>query len=159
MVYLEELDSIDRRILREVQIDGRISIVELAERVGLSKSPCQKRLKRLERDEIIRGYYARLDADKVRQGYVVFVQVKLNGTRRHQLEKFNAAVRKIPQILSCHMMSGGYDYLLKIRTRDMQSYRLFLGETLSGLPGIDQTSTFPVMEQVKETNRLSISEE
>lgn len=152
------IDVIDRRILRVVQSDGRIAVVELADRVGLSKSPCLKRLRRLEREGYIRGYRADLDPDRIEQGYLVYVQIKLSNTTRATLDKFNKAVRDISQIMSCHMMAGGYDYLLKIRTRDMKAYRQFLGDVLSQLPEVDQTSTFPVMEQVKESHALIIED-
>ncbi len=150
------LDPTDRRILREIQSDGRMPVVELAERVNLSKSPCLKRLRRLEKDGYIKGYRAELDPKRLGYGYLVFVQVKLVNTTRAKLEEFNRAVQDVPQIEGCHMMAGGYDYLLTVRTRDMDDYRLFLGEVLSGLPGIDQTSTFPVMEEVKKHSALEV---
>ena len=159
MTSSDTLDVIDRRLLRVLQAEGRISVVDLAERIGLSKSPCLKRLRRLEEVGVIRGYHANLDPDRVRQGYLAYVQVKLSSTKRSTLEAFNAAVQDIPQIVSCHMMAGGYDYLLKVRTRDMKAYRYFLGDVLSDLPGVDQTSTFPVMEQVKESHLFSIEDE
>ena len=152
------LDRIDRRILRELQTNGRITYNELAERVGLSKTPCLNRVRRLERQKFIRGYQANLDPDRVQQGYVVYVQVKLTSTKRAMLERFNEKVREIPEIVSCHMMAGGYDYLLKVRSKDMKAYRDFLVETLSTLPGIDQTSTFPVMEQVKDSSVIQITD-
>lgn len=150
------LDEADRRILREVQSDGRVPVVELAQRIGLSKTPCLKRLRRLEKDGVIRGYRADIDPDKIRQGYLVYVQVKLSSTTREVLDAFNKAVRGVPEIMSCHMMAGGFDYLLKIRTSDMKAYRQFMGDVLSQLPNIAQTSTFPVMEQVKESHELII---
>jgi len=156
MSNIDRIDFIDRRILQEIQRDGRIAFVDLAEKVNLSKSPCLKRLRRLEADGYIKGYRAILDADKISQGYLAYVQVKLKSTSRDALEAFNKAVQTVPQILSCHMMSGGYDYLLKVRTRDMRAYRALLGDVVSNLPGIDQTSTFPVMEQVKETSIMLI---
>jgi Lrp/AsnC family transcriptional regulator, leucine-responsive regulatory protein len=150
------LDATDRRILREIQDDGRISIVDLAERVNLSKSPCLKRLKKLEHSGFIRGYHAELDPKKLSQGYLCYVQVKLMNTTRTKLEEFNRAARKVPQVQSCHMVSGGYDYLLKVRTRDMDQYRILLGDVISELPGVGQTSTYPVMEQVKDTMIVAI---
>lgn len=144
------IDAIDWALLEIVQKDGRISVVDLAERVGLSKTPCHKRLRRLERDGLIRGYIADIDSEKVGIGYLVFVQVKLEATTTARLEEFNRMVRTVPEITSCHMLSGGYDYLLKIRTRDMASYRELLGEVIAQLPGVAQTATFPVMEEVKD---------
>lgn len=158
MNFKETLDRIDRRILKIIQTNGRLPVVDLAQQVGLSKSPCLKRLRRLEKSGHIRGYRADLDADKIQQGYLVYVQVKLSNTHRETLDRFNTAVADIPEIMSCHMMAGGFDYLLKIRTRDMKSYRHLLGDVLSMLPGVDQTATFPVMEQVKETHALMIDD-
>lgn len=156
MEFDSSIDFTDRRILEELQRDGRIAFVDLAERVNLSKSPCLKRLRRLEKQGYITGYRAEIDPDKIAQGYLVYVQVKLESTKRDFLETFNAKVKEVPQILTCHMMSGGYDYLLKVRTRDMHAYRELLGDVISALPGVSQTSTFPVMEQVKDTNVLVI---
>lgn len=147
----KDLDFIDQHILAAIQNDGRMTIVELADRVGITKSPCLARLRALEKGGYILGYRALLDAKKLGQGYLVYVQVKLLDTTLARLEEFNHAVRQIPQVQSCHMMSGGYDYLLKVRTRDMDEYRLLLGDVLSRLPGIGQTSTYPVMEEVKDT--------
>jgi Lrp/AsnC family transcriptional regulator, leucine-responsive regulatory protein len=153
-----QLDGVDKSILREIQRDGRLSIVELAERVNLSKSPCLKRLRRLEKDGYIKGYNAVLDAKKLSYGHLVFVQVTLANTTREKLEEFNRAVQNVPQVLSCHMMSGGYDYLLKVRTRDMDEYRILMGDVLSALPSVGQTSTFAVMEEVKDTMHVPIDQ-
>ncbi|MEL7547695.1 MAG: Lrp/AsnC ligand binding domain-containing protein [Pseudomonadota bacterium] len=153
---LEDLDPFDRHILRAMQDNGRLSISDLSEEVGLSKTPCLTRLRRLEAQGYIQRYKGVLDAAKIRQDYVTFVQVKLTATTRRHLQDFSAAVQDIPQIQSCHMMSGGYDFLLKIRTRNMRSYRELLGDVLSELPGIAQTSTFPVMETVKESDDFVI---
>ena len=149
---IEELDEFDRKILREMQANGRLSVSDLSEEVGLSKTPCLNRLRRLEVKGYIQRYKGVLDATKIRQDYVTFVQVKLEATTRRHLNDFSRAVQDIPQIQSCHMMSGGYDFLLKIRTRNMKAYRELLGDVLSELPGIAQTSTFPVMETIKETD-------
>ena len=159
MVVFSQLDATDRRILVEVQKNGRIQVVDLAETVGLSKSPCLKRLRRLEQTGFIRGYRADLDPDKIAQGYLVYVQVKLESTKRNWLERFNAAIQTVPEIMTCHMMSGGYDYLLKVRTRDMRAYRELLGDVISDLPGVQQTETYPVMEQVKETSLLVVEQD
>ena len=150
------LDNVDRNILHEIQRDGRIAFVDLAEKVGLSKSPYLKRLRALEKEGYIKGYRAELDANKIEQGYLVYMQVKLRSTNRDALRRFNQAVQDVKEIMSCDMMSGGYDYLLKVRTRDMHAYRELLGDVLSVLPGIDQSSSFPVMEQVKETSYLVV---
>ena len=156
MRNFKSLDNVDRNILHEIQRDGRIAFVDLAEKVGLSKSPCLKRLRALEKEGYIKGYRAELDANKIEQGYLVYMQVKLRSTNRDALRRFNQAVQYVKEIMSCDMMSGGYDYLLKVRTRDMHAYRELLGDVLSVLPGIDQSSSFPVMEQVKETSYLVV---
>ncbi|MEM7458807.1 MAG: Lrp/AsnC ligand binding domain-containing protein [Pseudomonadota bacterium] len=155
---LEDLDQLDRNILRAMQANGRLSISELSDEVGLSKTPCLTRLRRLEERAYIRRYKAVLDPEKIRQGYVTYVQVKLAATTRRHLNAFSDAVQNVPEIQSCHMMSGGYDFLLKIRTRNMRAYRELLGDVLSELPGIAQTSTFPVMETVKEADDLVVVE-
>ncbi len=157
MNYLDQLDSADLRILREIQNDGRMPVVELAERVNLSKSPCLKRLRRLEKEGYIRRYIAELDAKKMAQGYLMYIQVKMANTTRAKLEEFNKAVQSIPQIQSCHMVSGGYDYLLKVRTRDMDEYRMMFVDVICALPAVAQTSTYPVMEEVKDTMTLAIN--
>lgn len=151
-----QMDDFDRKLLHEIQRDGRAPVVELAERIGLSKTPCQKRLRRLEREGVIRGYRAEIAPEKIDCGYLVFVQVKLDSTTTDKLERFNTTVKAIPEIMSCHMLSGGYDYLLKVRTRNMTTYRALLGDVIAQLPGVAQTSTFPVMEEVKDSSALSI---
>ena len=155
---LEELDKFDRKILRAVQSNGRLSISDLSDEVGLSKTPCLNRLRRLESKGYIRKYKGVLDAALIRQDYVTFVQVKLEATTRRHLDAFSEAVQHVPEIQSCHMMSGGYDFLLKIRTRNMRTYRELLGDVLAELPGIAQTSTFPVMETVKDTDDFVVVE-
>lgn len=152
MSMLEDLDEFDRKILRAMQANGRLSVGDLSEQVGLSKTPCLTRLRRLESRGYIRHYKGVLDPVLIRQDYVTFVQVKLEATTRRHLKAFSDAVKNIRQVQSCHMMSGGYDFLLKIRTRNMKAYRELLGDVLSELPGIAQTSTFPVMETVKDTH-------
>lgn len=155
----ETLDGTDRRILRELQHDGRVSFVELAERVNLTKSPCQARVRRLQDQGFITGYRAVLEPKAVNQGHLVFIQVKLSQTTSKTLRAFNDAIRKTPYVLSCHMLSGGYDYLLKVRTKDMTDYRALLGEVIAGLPGVAQTSSFPVMEEVKDTEILVLDDD
>lgn len=156
---MDTLDKYDLKILSVLQVDGRISVVNLAEQIGLSKSPCLKRLRRLEKGGFIRGYRADIDPQKVMQNHLVYVQVKLSSTKMRDLAAFNAAVQDIPQIMACHMMAGGYDYLLKVRTKDIQEYRAFMGEILADLPGVLQTSSFPVMEQVKDAQYVILETE
>ena len=144
------LDRIDRKILAELQADGRLPVTGLADRVGLSKTPCQQRVRRLEEAGYIRGYTALLDLEKLGSGHLAFVEVKLNDTRDQALEAFNSAVLKLPEVEQCHMIAGDFDYLLKVRTKDIADYRRVLGEALSQLPHVANTSTFVVMESVKE---------
>lgn len=151
------LDRHDWRILDAVQTDGKISLADLSERVGLSRTPCQIRLRRLEEEGFITGYHARLNMRMIRKNYVVFIQVKLEGTSRRHLEQFNRAVRKMDAIQSCHMMAGGYDYLLKVRCRNMEEYRVILTDSINNLPGVYQTTTFPVMEEVKRSPGVDLS--
>jgi Lrp/AsnC family leucine-responsive transcriptional regulator len=146
----EDLDRYDRAILREVSADGRITVTDLAQRIGLSKSPCQTRLRRLEAQGYITGYRAVLDAAKLGLQHIAFVEVKLSDTREAALAAFNRAVRAIPEVEQCHMVAGGFDYLLKVRTRDIADYRRVMGEKISTLPAVSHTSTFVSMEAVKE---------
>ena len=144
------LDRFDTAILTVLAEDGRISITDLAKRIGLSKSPTQARLRRLEETGVILGYRAMLNPIRLGLDHVAFVEVKLSDTREAALRAFNAAVAKVPEIEQAHMIAGNFDYLLKARTRDMSSYRKFLGETISSLPHVASTSTYVAMEAVKE---------
>ncbi len=144
------LDDFDRAILREVATDGRMPVVELARRIGLSKSPTQTRLKRLEEAGVILGYRAVLDRVSLGQAHVAFVEVRLSDTREAALQAFNRAVLMIPEIEECHMIASRFDYLLKVRTGDIQAYRRVLAERLSALPHVASTSTYVAMEAVKD---------
>ena len=150
------LDAIDLNILRELQQDGRLSIVELARRVNLTKTPCTERARRLERDRIIRRYRAELDPEALGAAHVAFVKVSLHATGGGDLDKFSAAVTAIPEIQSCHMIAGDFDYLLKVRTRDIEAYRQVLGDVINMLPGVRTTATYVVMESVKDETVLPI---
>lgn len=146
----DQLDRLDRNILAALSRDGRLSMAELAARVGLSKTPVVARVKRLERDGYIRGYAALIDHERMGEGHVAFVQVKLSDTRSAALNDFNKAVLAVPEIEQCHMIASSFDYLLKVRTKDIASYRRVLGEKISALPHVAQTSTFVAMETVKD---------
>ncbi|MEZ5911642.1 MAG: Lrp/AsnC ligand binding domain-containing protein [Paracoccaceae bacterium] len=148
---LAEIDKFDRAILRILAADGRISVVELARRIGLSKSPTQTRLKRLEDAGVITGYRALFDPIKMGQAHVAFVEVRLSDTREAALQAFNRAVMALPEVEQCHMIAGGFDYLLKVRTADIHDYRRVMGERLSTLPFVAATSTYVAMEAVKDT--------
>ncbi|WP_083774936.1 Lrp/AsnC family transcriptional regulator [Neptuniibacter caesariensis] len=147
---MDNLDKLDMAILRELQKDGRVTVTELASRVGLSKTPCQVRMKRLEELGYIMGYTALIDQKKLGSKHVAFVQVTMLDTKTKALQAFNDAVRAIPEIEQCHMIAANFDYLLKVRTSDIESYREVLGEKISNLPFVKQTSTFVVMEDVKD---------
>ncbi|KIN73234.1 Lrp/AsnC family transcriptional regulator [Sulfitobacter guttiformis] len=145
-----DLDQFDQAILAKLAEDGRISITDLSKRIGLSKSPTQARLRRLEENRVILGYRAMLNPIRLGLDHVAFVEVRLTDTREAALAAFNAAVLRVPQIEQAHMIAGNFDYLLKVRTRDMNSYRAFLGDTISALPHVASTSTYVAMEAVKE---------
>lgn len=145
-----ELDAFDRKILAVLVEDGRISVTDLARRVGLSKTPCQLRMRRLIETGFITGFHAAIDPAKLGLDHVAFAEVKLSDTREGALEEFNAAVRRIPEVEECHMIASSFDYLLKVRTADIRRYRFILGEKISSLPHVASTSTFVAMETVKD---------
>lgn len=145
-----DLDAFDRRILDVLAVDGRISITDLAARVGLTKSPVQARVRRLEDTGVIRGYRALFDPIRLGRDHVAFVEVKLSDTREAALAAFNAGVLRLPEIEACHMIAGSFDYLLKVRTGDMAAYRRILAEGISTLPHVANTSTYVAMQTVKE---------
>ncbi len=149
----DELDSFDLAILRHLRQNGRISVTDLAERISLSKSPTQARLKRLEREGYITGYQALVDHHRLGLGHVVFVEVRLDDTRENALRAFGAAVHATPEIEECHLIAGAFDYLLKVRSADIQNYREILAESISRLPHVASTSTHVAMESVKENGR------
>ncbi|MEH6405112.1 MAG: Lrp/AsnC ligand binding domain-containing protein [Sneathiella sp.] len=149
------MDKFDKKILNEIQHHGRITMTELASRTGLTKTPCIDRLRKLEKQGIISGYGAHLNPEKLDAGHIAFVQVSLNDTTTIALQEFNLAIKKVPQIQSCHMIAGNFDYLLKVRTKDVTEYRHFLGTTLAQLPKVQHTSTFIVMESV--TDRITFN--
>ncbi|TCS67327.1 Lrp/AsnC family transcriptional regulator [Primorskyibacter sedentarius] len=144
------LDRFDRAILSAMAADGRITVTDLARRVGLSKSPTQARLRRLEAEGFILGYRAILDPIRLGLDHVAFVEVRLTDTREAALAAFNAAVARIPEIEQAHLIAGNFDYLLKVRVQDMRTYRRVLAEKISTLPHISSTSTYVAMQSVKE---------
>jgi len=151
-----DLDRIDRKILHVLQADGRISNLKLAEAVALSPTAVLARVQRLTREGFILGYEARLDPGKLGVGLLVFVEVLLDRTTPNVFDAFRAAVQVHPQILECHMVAGGFDYLLKTRMAGMQAYRDFAGTVLWQLPGVRETRTYAVMEEVKSSTRLPL---
>ena len=144
------MDRFDRAIIRELLRDGRQTATALAAAVGLSKTPTLARLRGLERAGVIRGYTARIDPAVLDRAHVAFVELRLADTREPALQAFNAAVAALPEVESCHMIAGSFDYLLKVRTRDVAAYRRTLGERISTLPHVASTSTYVAMETVKD---------
>jgi Lrp/AsnC family leucine-responsive transcriptional regulator len=150
---MAELDDADRRILDILRQDGRITFTDLAAKVGLSKTPCQQRVRRLVDNGVIVGFRAIVDPEKLGLDHVAFTEVKLSDTRERALKEFNTAVRMIPEVEECHMIASSFDYLLKVRTADIRRYRSVLGEKISSLPHVASTSTFVAMETVRESAR------
>jgi Lrp/AsnC family transcriptional regulator, leucine-responsive regulatory protein len=144
------LDAFDRKIIDLLLADGRLPVTEIAARIGLSKTPCQTRLARLRATGVIRGFRAVVDPAKLGRDHVAFVEVKLTDTTEAALRRFNRAVMGVPEIEQCHMIAGAFDYLLKVRTRDIRDYRRVLGEVISDLPYVGQSSTHVSMEAVKD---------
>ena len=148
-----DLDEFDRKIIAILGRDGRMTYTELAQRVGLSKTPCQQRVRRLVDSGLITGFRAIVDPAKLGLDHVAFTEVKLSDTREEALRRFNDAVRRIPEVEECHMIASSFDYLLKVRTPDIRRYRIVLGEKISSLPHVASTSTFVAMETICESAR------
>ena len=146
---MQDVDRTDRMILNILQREGRITNLDLADRVGLSPTATSERTRRLLKDGLVTGFVARVDPQRVGLGLLVFVEVLLDKTTPDVFDHFANAVRRAPEVLECHMVAGGFDYLLKTRVRDMVAYRAFLSGVLLGLPGVRETRTYAVMEEVK----------
>ena len=144
------IDRVDRQIIAALMVDGRLAVTELAKRLGMSKTPCGVRLRRLIDTRVILGFRAVVDPAALDLSHVAFVEVKLSDTKEAALTAFNEAVRAIPEVEECHMIAGAFDYLLKVRSRDIQAYRRVLGEKISALPHVAHSSTHVAMEAVKE---------
>ncbi|MGB0206171.1 MAG: Lrp/AsnC ligand binding domain-containing protein [Neptuniibacter sp.] len=150
------LDRLDVSILKVLQEDGRISYVDLADKVGLSSTPCIERVKRLEKEGYIQGYYARLDPQLLDFSMLVFVEISLSYQTPDAFQEFSKAVKRLPYILDCHLVSGDADYLVKARINDMSEYRALLGDMLLTLPGVKNSKSYIVMEEVTETLSLPV---
>jgi Lrp/AsnC family transcriptional regulator, leucine-responsive regulatory protein len=150
------LDRIDLNILKVLQSNGRISNVELSQKVGLSPAPCLVRVKKLEQEGVIESYRAQLNPVRLGFSMLAFIEVTLERTTSDVFDKFNQSVQTITEIEECHMVAGGFDYLIKIRCTDMEDYRRILGEKISTISGVSQTHTYVVMEQIKSSNELNI---
>jgi Lrp/AsnC family leucine-responsive transcriptional regulator len=155
-MVIKSIDAMDRKILKTLQKDGRITNLQLADIVNLSPTATKERVKRLTRDNIIEGYGVRLNAEILGLGLTVFVEVKLDRTTKFVFEAFARAAVRAPEVIECHMVAGGFDYLVKTRVRDMAAYRAFLSDVLLGLPGVRETHTYAVMEEVKVGTVLPI---
>lgn len=151
---LKILDKIDRSILREMQHNSRISYVDLGKKIGLSTSPCLERVKRLEKDHYIINYSAKLNANLLGSGLLLFVEISLTYKTADVFNEFKNAVEKWPQIQECHLVSGGFDYLMKIRIENMAAYRKLLGDILHTLPDVRESKTMVVMETITETDKI-----
>lgn len=145
-----QLDSFDQQIINILSKNGRLPVTELARRIGMSKSPCQVRLKRLQEDGYILGFRAIVNHAKLKKEHVAFAEVRLSDTREEALDEFNSAIEKVDEIEQCHLIAGSFDYLLKVRTSDITAYRKVLAESISRLPYIANTSTYVSMQSIKD---------
>lgn len=153
---MQIIDDTDRRILRVLQVDGRISNAELARRCNLSPAACFERVKRLKDRKVIPRYAALIDPASAERGLLIFIEVLLDRTTGDVFDAFAEAVKRQPEILECHMVAGGFDYLIKARVADMDAYRVFLGDILVRMPGVRETRTYAVLEEVKATTVLPL---
>lgn len=157
-ISVREIDRIDRKILRVLQREARVPMTELAERVGLSVTPCAERVKRLEQEGVIEGYYARLNPRQLGLNLLVFVELRLSAKSGPIFEQFRREVIKLPNVLECHLVSGDFDYLVKVRIPEMAAYRQVLGDMLLKLPAAIESRSYIVMEEVKESLALDVVE-
>ena len=152
-----ELDRVDRQLLSLLQADGRLTVAELARTVNLTLTPCIERVRRLEREGFIEGYFARLSPRRLGQQLMAFTEVTLDHANPDVFQRFKDTVQVVDEIVECHMVAGGFDYLVKVRLSDMTAYRKFLGERLLALPGVRETRTYAVMEEVKRDAPLPVA--
>jgi Lrp/AsnC family leucine-responsive transcriptional regulator len=155
---VRSLDRLDLKILTLLQEDGRIAMTDLAERVGLSITPCIERVRRMERDGVIIGYYARVNPAMLGASLLVFVEITLDHKSGNMFDQFRREVLRIPEVLECHLVSGDFDYLIKARLREMADYRKLLGDILLQLPGAVQSKSYVVMEEIKESLTIAVGE-
>ena len=153
-----ELDRVDRQLLALLQADGRLTTAELARSVNLTLTPCIERVRRLERQGYIEGYFAKLGARQLGQKLLAFTEVTLDHTTPDAFARFREAILPVDEIVECHMVAGGFDYLLKTRVRDLDEYRRVLGDKIAAVRGVRQTQTYFVMEEVKSTHALRIED-
>ena len=153
-----KLDAVDRRLLNALQENGRLPVTDLAEKIGLTTSPCLRRLKILERAGIIRGYAALVDQNKVGLPVSVFISVKLEMQREEALERFEATMRDCPEVVECYLMTGPRDYLLRVVAQDLAAYERFLKQTLTRIEGVASIESSFALAQVKYSNVLPIAD-
>lgn len=151
-----KLDAIDVRILAGLQRDGRISVTELAEKVGLSPSPCLRRIRLLEEAGVISGYVAVVDQNRVGLGVSVFASIRLERQREEELERFNAAVSKWPEVMECYLMTGTRDYLMRIVVGSLDEYERFIKQKLSRLDGVLSIESSFALSRVKHTTAVPV---
>jgi Lrp/AsnC family leucine-responsive transcriptional regulator len=153
-----KLDRIDRKLLSRLQQDGRTSVSQLARDVNLTVTPTLERVRRLETSGYIEGYFARLSPGRLGLGLLAYVEVSLDRTTPDAFERFKQGMLAHDEVMECHMVAGGFDYLLKVRVHDMESYRRFLGDRIASVRGVQQTHTYFVMEEVKSTHVIVVPE-
>src|ERR1700730_10149139 len=153
-----ELDRVDRRLLARLQQDGRTPVSQLAREVNLTVTPTLERVRRLETGGYIEGYFPRLNPRKIGLGLLAYVEASFDRTTPDAFERFKQVALAHDEVMECHMVAGGFDYLLKIRVTDMESYRRFLGDRLAAVRGVQQTHTYFVMEEVKSTQKIAVPE-
>ncbi|MGF0538799.1 Lrp/AsnC ligand binding domain-containing protein [Agrobacterium sp. ES01] len=153
---MKEIDKVDRKILRALQNDGRLTNVELADRINLSPTATAERVRRLTRDGVITGYMAILSPQKLDRELIVFIEVKLDRTTPDVFDAFARAVKRSDDVMECHMVAGGFDYLVKARVSGMDAYRKFLSDVILALPGVRETHTYAVMEEIKDTGHIPV---
>lgn len=151
-----ELDRVDRQLLALLQSDGRLTVAELARTVNLTLTPCIERVRRLEREGFIEGYFARLSPRRLGQQMLAFTEVTLDHATPDVFQRFNEAVHLVEEIVECHMVAGGFDYLIKTRVQDLDEYRRVLGDKIVNVRGVRHTQTYFVLEEVKSTHALRI---
>jgi Lrp/AsnC family leucine-responsive transcriptional regulator len=153
---MPEFDRVDRKILDILQRDGRISITDLAQQVGLSATPCAERVRRLERNGVITGYHARVSPQALGKTLLVFLEIKLSAKSDAVFEKIRKELDGMPDVMECHLVSGDFDYLVKARLAEMNDYRRLLGDILQRLPASAESRSYVVMEEIKETFYLQV---
>lgn len=153
---MPELDRLDRKILDALQRQGRITMTELGEQIGLSTSPCAERVRRLERQGVITGYHVRVNPQAIGKTLLVFVEITLTSKSGEVFEAVRREMLYLPEVMECHLVSGSFDYLVKARLHAMSDYRDLLGSILKKIPVPAQSHSYVVMEEVKESSYLSV---